>query len=66
MAKKESTERIIKKLSKGEASEKVWNLLKDWFKLKQDLKDTANAYKEKIKDIELEIIATLQSTEPQE
>ena len=39
-------------MKKAEASKKVMELIQVWFKLKKDLKDTAGAYKEKIKDIE--------------
>lgn len=63
MAKKEKQERIYQKIGQEEAAEKVMGLIQVWFKLKQDLKDTQGAYKEKIKDIESEIEETLADAE---
>jgi hypothetical protein len=63
MAKKEKKEKVHATISQEDAATKVMGLIQMWFKLKTDLKETAAAYKEKIKGIEQEIEETLADAE---
>lgn len=66
MAKKEEqvdNTSPLNKISREQAGQQVLDLVEKWYKLKNDLKETQAAYKEKIKQLEEEIIGTLNSAE---
>lgn len=65
MSKKEEQDNTspLNKISREQAGQQVLELVEKWYKLKNDLKETSAAYKEKIKQIEEEITGTLESAE---